>query len=268
MSSNQNDWVVFRIEGQVYALPAAWVGEMMLLPAVTQLPARPGWVRGVVRVRDQMITVADLRMMFGKESLKAQSNALIELLDAREQDHRRWLQTLENSINDGVEFTLTTDPHKCAFGRWYDTFTTDRLLLSNHLKRFDAPHRAIHAVGEQATRLVAENKQAEAQRVVHQARLGVLGDLIELFEGARRIVSSEDREILVTLRKTNPASGLCVDAIARVAVIDPDIIQPIRDHIAGSAPVCGTACVGDEVLMIFDELYLERRLAEVGLLAV
>ena len=82
----------------------------------------------------------DLRVRLGMIPLKKEIDDLVDLMKQREQDHRKWLEELESSVRQQREFKLATDPHKCAFGKWYDTFTTDNLTLGHALKKFDQPH--------------------------------------------------------------------------------------------------------------------------------
>lgn len=40
------------------------------------------------------------------------------MLAERETDHVNWINELERSVQEKRKFTLTTDPYKCAFGKW------------------------------------------------------------------------------------------------------------------------------------------------------
>jgi purine-binding chemotaxis protein CheW len=46
-----------------------------------------------------------------------ESLAFVAMLEQRKQDHKRWLDELAASVREARAFTLTTDPHACAFGR-------------------------------------------------------------------------------------------------------------------------------------------------------
>src|SRR3989339_603112 len=138
-------WVVFSLQKNLFALPAHSVQTMVEMPMVTQLPHMPSYGRGAINLRGQIIPVLDLRLRLGLPTLADEMNGL---LAQREQDHRNWLSALEQSARDGTEFKLTADPHKCAFGKWYDTYTHENLVIASLLLKFDKPHKAIHAVAE------------------------------------------------------------------------------------------------------------------------
>lgn len=255
-------WVTFRLNNQLYAMPADRIGEMLLLPPTLPVPTQPPWIRGVSRVRDDVVLVADARRQFGMQALSEETRALVELLSVREQDHRNWLDALEKSIKEGSRFALATDPHQCGFGKWYDVYRTDNLLLAAHLKRFDEPHKAIHALASETLAMVQDGKCEEALGVIRAAREGVLSEMIQLFGTARRLVEESTREILVVLRGASPKAGLCVDAIARVGVIDS--MQNIRQTPGGGGVISSVAQVGDDVVMLIDDDFLSASFSSIG----
>ena len=87
-------------------------------------------------------------------SLKEENEALCQLMEQRAQDHKRWVQELADSVVQSRRFKLATDPHQCAFGKWYDTYKTDNLLMSSFLKEFDEPHKKIHGMAMTVTEMV------------------------------------------------------------------------------------------------------------------
>ncbi|MGE0323320.1 MAG: chemotaxis protein CheW [Polyangiaceae bacterium] len=265
MTSETSDdaiWVTFRLNNQLYALPADRIGEMLLLPATLPVPTQPAWIRGVTRVREDVVLVAEARTQFGLQAIKEETRALVELLSAREQDHRNWLDELERSMREGTRFALATDPHQCGFGKWYDNYRTDNLLLAAHLKRFDEPHKAIHALAARTLGMVREGQREQALSVIQQAREGVLHEMIQLFGTAKHLIEQSTREILIVLRGASPKAGLCVDAIARVGVIDS--IQPIAQSPAGGGVINNVAQVGEDVVMLVDDAFLASSFASIG----
>jgi purine-binding chemotaxis protein CheW len=58
------DIVEFRLADDTYGVEARYVREVFSLPAVTPLPCTPPFVRGIVNLRGQMLSVIDLRRFF------------------------------------------------------------------------------------------------------------------------------------------------------------------------------------------------------------
>jgi purine-binding chemotaxis protein CheW len=97
--------------------------EMLKMPEVSEVPGAHS-IRGGINLRGRFCAMMQLR----------------------EQDHRKWLLELEASVQEHRSFLMTTDPHKCAFGKWYDNYHADNAWLAALLKKVDGPHRQIHAV--------------------------------------------------------------------------------------------------------------------------
>jgi hypothetical protein len=96
---------------------------MLKMPEVSEVPGAHS-IRGGINLRGRFCAMMQLR----------------------EQDHRKWLLELEASVQEHRSFLMTTDPHKCAFGKWYDNYHADNAWVAALLKKVDGPHRQIHAV--------------------------------------------------------------------------------------------------------------------------
>jgi purine-binding chemotaxis protein CheW len=154
------------------------------------------------------------------------------MLQERKGDHLRWLRELESSVREGRPFTLTTDPHACAFGRWYDTYKSDNLMLDTVLRRFDVPHTRIHAVGAEAVGLVKAGKQADALALIGATR-AVLDEVVALFDAAGEIVAGANREISVVVSHRGKSCAVAVDAIESVERLSRDGVTDMDEAMAG-----------------------------------
>jgi purine-binding chemotaxis protein CheW len=59
------DVVVFRLADEVYALESTCVGEVFPLRNLVPVPGTPSFVAGIVTLRGQILSVLDLRVLFG-----------------------------------------------------------------------------------------------------------------------------------------------------------------------------------------------------------
>lgn len=226
-------WVLIRLGSSVLALESSAVRELLLLPQVTPVP-NAGVIRGMVTLRHQAIAVIDLRQLLGMRALDADTESLNATLVQRAEDHRRWLGELEASVAEHREFKLTLDPHQCAFGKWYDTFAPASVVLQSHMKRFDQPHKQIHALGAQVAELVKAGRHEDATARIATARRTTLATLLQLFEDTPKILADMNREMLVVLRDGQRLVSITADAVESVEAIRPDTITPI--HLPGGAP--------------------------------
>lgn len=118
------------------------------------------------------------------------------------------------------EFKLTTDPHACAFGKWYDHFETNDNTLEYLLRKFDAPHKRIHKVGVEVRQLVDQGEREKAFDVIRKAKNNELIQMIKLFDTLVNDFTESKRELAIVLEdpKQNLEIGLTVD---RVIAIEP-----------------------------------------------
>jgi len=244
--------VVVRVEDRYFGLPIRLVREMVSMGAVTDLPHVQDHVRGVMNLRGKVIPVVDLRHRLGLTSAEAEVEQLIEMLDQREQDHRNWLTTLERAVTEGEEFKLATDPHKCAFGKWYDAFTTSNLVLANHLKRFDIPHRQIHAIAAECLRRAAKGEGEGAMALIETTRDTTLAHMIELFADLRRLLRETCRTITVVIDAPSGPYAVAVDEVTGVEWLTPAPTEGelAADEEANSSMVTSMAHGGDSTHIV------------------
>ncbi|QEP43785.1 hypothetical protein D5085_12025 [Ectothiorhodospiraceae bacterium BW-2] len=211
----RGDYLVCRIAEFKYALPIEMIIEITesnkLQP--TTLPNSLKHVRGIVNFRGEIIPIYDLRVFNHLPSYRDNQRSLCRTLAEREQDHRHWLQELENSVVEQRPFTLQTDPHQCEFGLWYDRFTTDNPRLEEVLRQFDRPHKAIHALAKQVEIMLRQGARQQALTLIEQSRHTTLSDLIALFEQARQEVSDYSREVVFVIEEQQQKIGITIDEI-------------------------------------------------------
>lgn len=231
MPVNSEDalWTIVAIRNEMFAVPVRRVETMVMLPGVTKVPEMPPYVRGVFVLRGRTVPVIDLRTRLGMESLEEETEGLISMLSGREQDHRNWLDELERSVQERREFKLTTDPHACAFGRWYDNYTTDSLLLQGLLRKFDAPHKRIHAIAEQVLALEKSGDSDSAAELIAKTRGGDLAEMLRLFEAMRVQIRDSLREIAVVVSGEGSSFAVAVDSVETVTSLVDEVAQDIAE---------------------------------------
>lgn len=254
-------WVMVRVAGEHLVLPSATVMEMVRAPVAHPLPFAPSAVRGVAPLRGQVGLVIDMRTRLGLESLHDEQRKLVDLLHAREEDHRAWLEDLDRCVHEKREFTRTLDPHACAFGQWYDTFKAPTLELEWHLRQFKEPHAQIHGVGATAVDLVRAGRSAEATALIDHTRGTVLARLLDLFDGARKLVTSASREIAVIVNVKGRSVGLAVDEVEGIDQLKAETLEEMPPGFASNdAAIVGTARTrrDDRVMVVIDLEALTR----------
>ncbi len=205
-----------------------WVGEQMLavpvhsVLSVTQnladlkpTPLKGRGLLGATQYRGKPVAIYDLAAMLDTVSGQQYKTELLDLLQAREQDHLDWLDALEESIRTDAPFTRARDPHQCAFGQWYDGFTTRDEAFREILDRFDEPHREIHALADELLEYKARGEVEEALYRLDIARKTVLRRLRKTFHHARVQLKESIRDVVLnlTVDGETPLVGLKIDEI-------------------------------------------------------
>lgn len=213
-------FALFNVLKVRYAVSCEFVREMLVLPAIIAVPQQPSHFRGVISLRDRIIAVADVRKRLGVKTLAEDTEVMIQMLSQRRKDHEDWLTELMASTKENRPFTKATDPHKCAFGKWYDTFHSEILAVSSHLAKFDQPHQRIHAIAMKVEECKTRGAFAEAFAIIEQTRGTQLAEMIRLFDEAPRILHSSQREIVIVVEIDGKYFGLIVDEVTSTEVLE------------------------------------------------
>lgn len=244
MASPQRDsrFAVLGVGPHLVGVDAADVQDLFVLGTTHRAGAVATGARGVTLVRGRLLPVVDVRVRFGLPTSAAELDALVRLLDAREQDHRAWLAELEASVREQRPFGLATDPRRCKFGQWYYGFRSDDAVVRGELAKFEEPHARIHALADVVAARAADGRLDEALALVERARRGVLAELIELFERTRAVLREQHREIGVAVRTAAGAVVLAVDSAEAVTDLDaiPGDADPVR---ARTVPLRGVSAL-------------------------
>ncbi|HVP45375.1 MAG TPA: chemotaxis protein CheW [Bryobacteraceae bacterium] len=256
-------WAIVQTKNQAYAIATQDMREMVVMPAVARVPNVPDYIRGVINLRGRVMPLADLRRRMGLTSALEETEGFCTMMQQREQDHRNWLNELESSVKQRRPFTLATDSHKCAFGKWYDTYHADNPWVAALLKKFDAPHKQVHAVAVEVEKLKAKGEHESAEECVTRARNGVLAKLLKLFADLRDLVHETERETAVVLTHENKVYAVSVDLALSIEKFAPGSIEgvsalvPIADD--GIVRRLGKRAKNNDVVLIIETDHLMSR---------
>ncbi|MCR5289564.1 MAG: chemotaxis protein CheW [Treponema sp.] len=97
--SNEN-FFTFQLGRGLFALPVSSVKEVLKYDVITPVPKSLPYLKGVLNIRGSVITVADLRILFGFESVKPiEKNAIIVTEIQQEDDQPLILGILADDVN-------------------------------------------------------------------------------------------------------------------------------------------------------------------------
>lgn len=208
--------IVFKSKGILFSVPSTYAQAIIQLPEVTELPNTPDTIRGIIRHRDEIYNLIDFRKAIAYRSIQDEMDEFSAMIDQREIDHIKWLDELEASIVENRPFELTTDPHKCAFGKWYDNYSSENYFIVDVLKDFDQPHRTIHGIAQKIEQLKANNDFDGAQELIKDTRHKELSRMKELFTKIKEAVKVSLTERVILFNRNENKFAIAVDQIEAV----------------------------------------------------
>jgi len=209
-------WVIFMLHKSQMAVSAEHVQSMVVASEPSKVPHVAEYYRGVINLRGTIVPLIDLRVRLGMSSFLKEVEDFCSLMDEREQDHRRWLKELESSVRDKREFTLATDPHQCAFGKWYDSYKPASYTLTSLLKQFEEPHRIIHGIADKVFAMGKKGDTAGAYKLIEDCHEKELAQMITLFAHAKQYYRTQNFEVAIVLENQRNLVAMVVDSIESV----------------------------------------------------
>ncbi|WKY47472.1 chemotaxis protein CheW [Eubacteriaceae bacterium ES3] len=214
-------WALFNLGKEIFAVSSEYVKSIFIMENLIKMPDTAYYIKGAVNLRGEIIPVIDTRKFYGMSTIEEEVDELKVLLAQRKQDHINWVNELENSVHEKRKFTLTTDPHACAFGKWYDSYKTEDLILQQLLKKFDGPHKRIHQLAHEVERLQVQGEYNKALNLIEKARNRELSQMIKLFNSLCKEYTESRRELTIVLQNeaTGKQMGMTVDKVIGVEMV-------------------------------------------------
>ena len=85
------EFLHFELQGEVFALEAMIVREILDVVTVTRVPGAPRLVNGVINFRGKIIPLADLRLAFDMEPTEATIDSRIVVIETELDGEQHWL---------------------------------------------------------------------------------------------------------------------------------------------------------------------------------
>ena len=248
--STEIDYLIFTSSNNSFALPAYDLIQIVDCPKHVALPSMPSHVRGALEFMGKPVMLIDMRKLLGDKSLAEDIGELVTTIRGRKQDHLNWLLKLKDAVYNDQEITVETNPHQCAFGRWYDSFKPDSVNIQHFMARFDTPHKTIHNLAVKVKELIGKGQKSAAIDLIHEAENRELTLLINLFDTFEESVRSWTYEYAIVLNSRGQQIALAVDNINCFDKFDeviPTLPASMKISAAHLVAALGRKKNGDEV---------------------
>lgn len=214
--------IVFKVRHGYYSINSKNISSIMRLPEYQTIPNAPASITGIFLYRGTSIPMLDMRTVFGVPSLQDEYKEFSAMLKARKQDHINWVDALNRSVEQNEKFTLATDPHKCAFGKWYDSYQPESQIIAHHMRKIDEPHRKLHKAAldiEQCNKDCNDCEREECLKsVMDRAEKEYMPKVLSLLDEAIILFRSEVYHEMVLILGNNEEQqiGIVVDEVLSV----------------------------------------------------
>jgi len=216
-------WLLFTLADNNFAINTRYVNGIMICPKdLTCLPDSPPYVRGLFMLRDNIVRLLDLRMLFGLETLHDECEQFCDVLEQHKQDAVNWVRELERCVHENEPFSLAIDPNQCAFGKWYANYKSDNVLITQHLRKMQEPHRRLHEMAPKIAWCTQSNDQKEPENVnENMEELLTVWEprIVTLMEEVKNIYRESSREMAIIIENGDRRLGLIVDQVLSVEEI-------------------------------------------------
>lgn len=252
-----NLWLIFTLKDNLYAIDANYTNAIIEKPQnITPVPDSAPFVKGLITMRDTVITLIGLRELFSLPSLTKEFDEFKQMLEQRKNDHVHWVHALEKSIAEKTKFTLATDPHKCAFGQWYYKYKPASQTVKFQLDKIEEPHRVLHETAvkmEKINENPTEHSEKELNNLLVKAEKQLVPTVLNLIDNAKLAFEAAHKEMVITLHddKTDTV-GIILDEVLGVEEIDILSNKNEEDVIYNNEYIQGIAKRknGDELILI------------------
>lgn len=244
-------YITFRAGDTHFALAVSYVRYITTSQSLNRRssPTKEGKTLIVFDFGGESLALYNFNEMIKTGAHTEEIEALITLLNDRQEDHVSWLAELETSLKTGQPFTKAGDHHQCAFGKWYDSYQAQDAELKRILAAFRDPHRRLHALAEELTGQVKRGITLESVlRQLQQARESTFGELLTLFDDAQRRLEELNKPVVIVLEDGRHKFGLQVESIGDIKQFETSAWLPDQN--------AGDNCCYDGYFQTGDALYL------------
>ncbi|NLL46139.1 MAG: hypothetical protein GX250_04945 [Clostridiales bacterium] len=215
-------WLTVSLSNQKYAVNCDYVDSIFQLQQeITGLPSASGEIVGVINLRGMMLTLIDLRRLLGMETLEQELLEFESMLRRYQQAHMDWVRELKSCLEDKREFQLPTDPHACAFGKWYDSYKPESQIVALTLAKIDEPHKKLH---ESALKCFAlKDKGEEVMKKLVNEEIQALADqVVGLIEMTIVNYRESYRKVCIAISDGSSRLGIIADSVHAVGKIEKE----------------------------------------------
>ena len=219
------DFITFEVKKNRYAIDLEFIQRITQIPVITDIPNSHEYVDGMISYENRIIKIVDFRKM---TQIPTYDNELKDIFIDLKAQHTKWLETLRDSIENRVEFHLTTNPHQCNLGKWLDAFASYDDEINTILKKLNNFHKQLHQSAISILNLAKVDKDAAMKQYetltvsLYDITMSCLDAFIEKFN-----VVANSLQKLLLYQADSGFFAIKVDEIIDIAHIETKLLENI-----------------------------------------
>lgn len=81
-----NQWATFKVNNELFAIDVMQVKEVLRFSEITPVPGSSSYIRGIINLRGNVVTVIDTRLLFSLNARETDDNTRIIVVEYNEQE--------------------------------------------------------------------------------------------------------------------------------------------------------------------------------------
>lgn len=101
-NAEEGQYLTFQLAGEMFAIGILNIKEIIEYGQITAVPMMPGFVRGVINLRGQVVPVIDLQVRFGRDSTAVNKRTCIVIVEVNtgEEGERQDIGVVVDSVSE------------------------------------------------------------------------------------------------------------------------------------------------------------------------
>ena len=112
----QQQYLTFFLADEEYAVNIQKVKEIIEYSSVTKVPKVPGWIRGVINLRGNVVPVVDLAVRFGLDERPTTKTTCIVIVEVQQDAENTVMGVIADAVNQVIELNPGDIEQPPAFG--------------------------------------------------------------------------------------------------------------------------------------------------------
>jgi purine-binding chemotaxis protein CheW len=117
----EKEYLTFILNGEEFGVDILCVQELRVWSAVTELPNKPVYIKGVINLRGVIIPIIDLRQRFGLTPLDYNEQTVTIILRSPDNTQPMVVGIVVDAVSEVYKFSLNSIRKPPAFGQQIDS---------------------------------------------------------------------------------------------------------------------------------------------------